>query len=129
MKTLRFRYLHLPFYFGLSILFIGILFKIQHWEGGEFMIWGGLGLLVVFFIMTLFEILTSKKARRKSKLTWAASYLLLPIVIFLFLPKLFCAFGLLIVGTIYLGGVRRLFITSRRDFDNITFDSIKIDKL
>ena len=126
---MRFRYLHVPFYYGMSVLFIGILLKIQRWSvNSEYVIIGGTLLVGTFFILAVLEILTSAAARRISKLIWAAVQAGVPIAAVFILPKLFAPFALLITGSVYLSGGRRLFVPSKRDFERITFDSIKKDE-
>ncbi len=67
---MKFTKLQIPFYFGLAILAIGILFKIQHYPGAELMIGAGLLLEVLFVILVLTEIITSKKAAKNLKILW-----------------------------------------------------------
>ncbi len=108
-------------------MLIGILFTIQHWFGGYYLIYAGVLLQVVFNIMTLIEIVTSVKARRKSKLSWGAAYLFLPLILsqLLFKFLLFSLVLIFIIGTVYLTIGRKYFIPTRNKLP--TFDSFEID--
>lgn len=93
------------------------------------MIFGGMLFEITFTIMILLEILTSIKARRKTKLFWGASYVLVTSVAILLLYELriICFLLIFISGLTYLGFGRKKFIVPDNDLTRIKFDSITID--
>jgi hypothetical protein len=114
-------YLHVPFYFGLSVFFIGALFKIQHWYGGEILLLSGIVIESTFVILVLTEILTSKKATKSLKIIWCIEYSAFPVLAVLFFPTFFLLLLIFIGGTNYLNRGRKRFIVTRkeRNFDSI----------
>jgi hypothetical protein len=122
---MKIRYLHVPFYFGLSILALGILFKIQHYPGG--LLFTGIGsvLELTFFSLLIAEVFTSGKAKRNIKLTWGFGYCLLLFGAFVFwwFSLLSLIFFIALAGFCYLQAGRKKFITTKEDIRQITFDS------
>jgi len=126
---MKFRYLHVPFYFGMSLLLMGALFKIMHWGGGNLQLVCGLVLETTFFILAMVEILSSLQVRRKVKLAWGFSFLFLPVLALaclFWLPFISSVFVFLL-GSVYLGLGRNKFVPRRKKMENITFDSFTIE--
>ena len=87
------------------------------------MLYTGICLEFVFMVLTLLEIVSSKKALNPSKIMWSIYYGVLPVLAFILLPVLFLDLFVLLGGTFYLRRGRRIFIPTRKDFDGISFDS------
>ena len=104
------RVLNLLFYFGLFILTIGTLFKIQHWPYGSIVQSIGVVLEFLFFMFVNVEIIVSAKATITLKIIFASLYIIFPILSFLYLPALILIFGVFISGTIYLNHLRKKFL-------------------
>ena len=121
---MKFGLIYLPFYFGLSTLIVGILFKIQHWPGGNNLSYLGLLLEAVFLMLILIEIFNSKKAISRTKQIWGISYLLIPVLSICFVPMLVMAIIIFIGGNTYLLKGRKQFIITRREIQQSEFDTI-----
>ena len=121
---MKFTKLQIPFYFGLAILALGILFKIQHYPGAELMIAIGLLLEAIFIILVLTEIVTSKKATKNLKILWVMEYTLFPILALLYFPLLWLGILIFLGGTNYLSRGRKKFLFKIREVLNEDFDSI-----
>lgn len=125
---MKFKYLHIPFYFGLSILFMGVCFVLWQWPAGYVVFFTGWLMELVFHVLLVIEILTSVKARRNAKLGWGCFYIIFAalVLLLIFRFRVASVFLLFILGSIYLGRLRRSFIPTR-SARNITFDSFNID--
>ena len=121
---MKFTKLQIPFYFGLAILALGILFKIQHYPGAELMIAIGLLLEAIFIILVLTEIISSKKATKNLKILWVIEYTLFPVLALIFFPLLWLGILIFLSGTNYLSRGRKKFLFTRREVLNDDFDSI-----
>jgi len=121
---MKFRYLHVPFYVGLSILCFGILFRIQHWPGSQILIWAGTATELICNVLILTEIISSAKATVQKKAFWIAQYLPLAILSYVFCPSLVCIVLMLISGNYYFRRGRRNFIGTTAEHLTKQFDSI-----
>ncbi len=121
---MKFSLIHLPFYFGLFIALLGMLFKIQHWPGGYNLLYLGLLLQAIFIILILTEIFTSKKADSRTKLIWGLPNLVIPIISVCFMPMLVLPVIIFASGIRYLSRGRKHFIVTKRDLQQSDFDSI-----
>ena len=117
-------FLQLPFYFGLSVYLVGVLFRIQHYPGGMLCIDAGLLLEAIFCLLVLVEIIFSKKAGVAAKILWSLGYTLSPLIAVFFLPMLIMAGLLFFWGNTYLQGGRKVFLFRRSEAEKIPFDSI-----
>ncbi len=118
------RALHIPFYIGLSIFLIGVLFKIQHYPGSLYCLLAGLITELVFVVFVIVEVLRSTKASKATKAIWAIGYPAIPIVAMRFLPMLLLGLLLFLWGLAYLNGGRKLFLFKRTMSEKFPFDSI-----
>jgi hypothetical protein len=118
---MKFRYLHIPYYFGLAIIAIGILFRIQHWLGYDVLVLAGVVLELTTAILVVIEITTSGKATKHQKILWAINYSLFPLLAVWLFPGLLLLLLFFLGGTDYLNRGRKNFIETRRDINN--FDS------
>ena len=116
--------LNIPFYFWLSLLAIGTLFKIQHWPYGHIYQLVGLCIEVLFFILVMREIITSKKARGSQKVVFTTLFVVVPFLAYSFLPALILVIVIFIIGTAYLKFLRKKFLFTRTELDKGNFDSI-----
>lgn len=103
------------FYFGLFVLTIGILFRLQHWPGGQLMQTLGLVVEGLFFFFVVVEIVRSKKAGTVQKAALLAVYLLYPIIAYFYLPALVLLFATFVIGNLYLRKLRRMMMYTRED--------------
>ena len=111
------------FYIALSVLFIGTLFKLQHWPNATAFTNIGLVLVGAFFLLVLIEILLSKKASTLMKVGWFIIYLALPPVSWMYF-KNFALVSLVVLGIVYLIIGRIYFLYTCKDIRSNRFDSI-----
>ncbi len=111
------------YYACIFVLLIGSFFRIQHWVGGAALMVPGKVLAGIFFILVFIEIISSQKASRLQKASWAFIYLFTaPVVLLLaVIPSIV---GFIILGGIYAFIGRRFFIHNKKDLVRIQFDSI-----
>ncbi len=118
------RLIHLPFYFGLCILLIGTLFKIQHYEGAQYCVIGGLASETTFLVLVIIEVVSSKKAGKITKLVWTIVYPFTLVIAVYFVPVILLWLLIFFWGIAYLKAGRKLFLYSRTIAEKIPFDSI-----
>lgn len=124
MNNMKFKSLHIPFYFGIVVLVIGTLFRLMHWEGSSLIIGCGLVLEALFAVLVTIEMFTSTKAATKTK---AIGLLIIVIpfsLILIFLRGLPIIIFLGVFGSAYLSIARKRFLINKRDLTGVTFDSI-----
>ncbi len=112
------------FYIGLLFITIGTLFKIQHWQYGALSQSFGIILELLFFVLVIVEILTSKKAALSHKILFASIFIILPVVVYLCLPALLFIFAILLIGSIYLTRIRKRFLYTRIELIAKDFDAL-----
>ena len=112
------------FYFGLSLLTIGTLFKIQHWPYGSLIQIAGSLFDAVFFCLLVFEIIASKKATLTFKIVATAIYTLYPIIAYCCLPAIIMVFAVFIGGSVYLQKLRRKVLFTEADMIKKHFDDL-----
>jgi len=105
-------------------LFVGTLFRLQHWPGGSVVLIASLAVQAIFFLLVVIEIISSKKASNPAKLIGAAFYLLFPIVAYSFFPVLLLLALTFLTGSSYLTRARKKFIFTKREMEKPQFDSI-----
>jgi len=115
--------LHVPFYIGLSILLIGIPFRIQHWPYAHHLLWFGLICETIFLIMVLIEIFLSKKASVFMKICWSAFLIAIPVACYTLFEGI-PAIVLIVLSILYMRTGRNRFLYRKRDFLKNHFDSI-----
>jgi len=114
-----------PFlYFGCLLLTLGSLFRIQRWECAPLFQASGWLLLLGFFILLLVEVFSSAKAAPKLKMTIGLGYLLILVISYCFAPAFLFIPELLLLGCIYLYGLRRQFRVAVKKKNMDDFDSI-----
>jgi H+/Cl- antiporter ClcA len=107
---------------GLSVYFIGSLFKIQHWPGASLLIIVAIVLLLAFFSMVLLEVTTSRKAESSMKAR-GVLYAVACLAILLLVRGILPMFLMLGLG-LYYKRLRKQYLFSKSDRHKITFDSI-----
>ncbi len=117
-SVMRTRALNFIFYLGLALVSTGTLFKVQHWPYGKTCQLTGVAFELIFLVLVVFEILMSKKAALKVKIRYTFVYLILPVLMFLFVPAIVLIFAFLMLGTTYLTRVRRKFLFSRSELSD-----------
>ena len=120
------RPLNISFYCGLSVLFIGTLFKVQHWPGGQMLFMAGLALEACYMVLAMMEIMTSRKAAMGTKVLWAAIVILGSGVVLFFAPLIAFAGFLFLLGNAYNRVGRKYFVTRQSRYGNVEFDSIDV---
>lgn len=105
------------FYLGLAVLAIGTLFRIQHWMAGFMLQYIGFLAEALFFLLVVLEILLSRKANVQTKATYAAVYILLPVLGYFYCPTILLIFVILSAGGAYLRKVRHRFLYMRQRKD------------
>jgi len=76
---MKISFIRTPLYLGLSVMFLGTLFKIQHWPYGVILELAGIVITSMFCMLAEIEILSSKKAANNTKILWFAILLLTPL--------------------------------------------------
>ncbi len=123
---MKIRILPLPFFMGLTVLFISTVFKIQHWAGGQLMFLGGSMQESVFTVLMFTEIINSKKATTKTKAQWGVVYSILAIVALLFLRGLPLLLFIFAAGITYLTVGRKKFHSHKRKPEHVYLDSVDV---
>jgi len=114
----------MPFYLGLCVLLIGVLFKIQHYPGSAYCVMGGLFTETTYMVLVIVEVVSSKKASTAVKITCSVVYPLIPIVAVFYLPSILQWLLIFLWGIAYLNGGRKLFLYKKTMADKYPFDSI-----
>jgi len=120
----------------LFFLFTGLVFKIQHWPGGEVLILVSIALEAGMTCSIVWEISSSKNVNRGTKMAGITVYGLVLLLSFFPIGGRAYTFGLwsalllflvpLIAGLIYLTIGRRKFAPKEREIDKIKFDSFEL---
>ena len=124
---MRFPILHVPFYLGLCVYFIAMLFKIQQWPGAQLFIMSATVILCVFLAMVLVEMVSSHKADMAKKLVWGAVYTIIGLVFLLFFRGVVSMLVILVLGLAYIRGLRKQFLFTKKEIENNNWDSVKTD--
>ena len=121
---MKFKFLHVLFYIGVAVLFIGNLFCIQHWylNSSYLIVLSGNGIEAVFSVLSLIEIISSKKASVSQKIFWTLVVLLTLGACFLrgLVPLLI----VMVCGSRYLLRGRKAFLFNKNRKPYVEFDSI-----
>lgn len=114
---MRFPILYFPFYIGLGVYFIAMLFKILHWPEGQLLIMVAILVLCLFFAMVLVEMVSSKKADMSKKVLWGVLYTIVGLTFLLFLRGLLSMLFLLALGLIYTRVLRKQFLFTQKEIE------------
>lgn len=121
---MKFRFLHIPFYIGLSTLCVSITFFIQHWPGAGLLWIIGIVIETIFIVLALAEVIRSSKVETTLKIVITIPYIVMSVFVFIFLRGLFAILLVFILGIVYLKAIRKKVITTKKDMAGIQFDSI-----
>ena len=120
------RPLNISFYCGLSVLFIGTLFKVQHWPGGQMLFMSGLVLELFYGILAMLEMATSTIASMSSKVLWMSLFVAGAAAVLFFMPLIAFAGFIFLMGNAYNKRGRYYFVRKKGKYDGIEFDSIDV---
>lgn len=97
---------------GLILLFLSVIFRIQHWPQPTALFWAGCAAEVLFYILVYLEIFNSKKADVGTKAFWLSAFSVLLISCFF----VYVEMGMMIlvgVGILYLFLARKMFVPKK----------------
>lgn len=120
------RPLNISFYCGLSVLFIGTLFKMQHWPGGQMVFMAGLILELFYGVLAMTEMATSKMATIGTKVLWMSVFVAGSAAVLFFMPLIAFAGFIFLMGNAYNKRGRWYFVAPKSRHADIEFDSIDV---